>query len=248
MAFISSASVSIQLSYRYMSPIFGLSLFLSVAAAYCVIRTENKVRAVVQGTVCLTLSLGLYQANLGSFCLILLVYFLMLLFQKPDSWAYCKKSLQCGGWRGIVLSDPEDCFAGYRLSDVGIQRSCECFAALCFKAAAHRSSKGIPDLWGLFFPEPVSEQYSAGGGLFCADHFAGRIRAVKTLLAGRAEQRSGIHFAERCGVGCAAGSVQCDAVDHQRSDLASADGRGTGLVYPFVHPSAGCDPEGTASK
>ena len=167
---------------------------------------------------------------------------------QPDSWAYCKKSLQCGGWRGIVLSDPEDCFAGYRLSDVGIQRSCECFAALCFKAAAHRSGKGIPDLWGLFFPEPVSEQYSAGGGLFCADHFAGRIRAVKTLLAGRPEQRPGIHFAERCGVGSAAGSMQCDAVDHQRSDLASADGRGTGLVYPFVHPSAGCDPEGTASK
>lgn len=105
MAFISSASVSIQLSYRYMSPIFGLSLFLSVAAAYCVIRTENKVRAVVQGTVCLTLSLGLYQANLGSFCLILLVYFLMLLFQKLDRsliHAHIAKSL-CSAAAGVVL-------------------------------------------------------------------------------------------------------------------------------------------------
>lgn len=105
MAFISSASVSIQLSYRYMSPIFGLSLFLSVAAAYCVIRTENKVRAVVQGTVCLTLSLGLYQANLGSFCLILLVYFLMLLFQKPDRsliHGHIAKSL-CSAAAGVVL-------------------------------------------------------------------------------------------------------------------------------------------------
>ena len=105
MAFISSASVSIQLSYRYMSPIFGLSLFLSVAAAYCVIRTENKVRAVVQGIVCLTLSLGLYQANLGSFCLILLVYFLMLLFQKPDRsliHGHIAKSL-CSAAAGVVL-------------------------------------------------------------------------------------------------------------------------------------------------
>lgn len=105
MAFISSASVSIQLSYRYMSPIFGLSLFLSVAAAYCVIRTENKARAVVQGTVCLTLSLGLYQANLGSFCLILLVYFLMLLFQKPDRsliHGHIAKSL-CSAAAGVVL-------------------------------------------------------------------------------------------------------------------------------------------------
>lgn len=105
MAFISSASVSIQLSYRYMSPIFGLSLFLSVAAAYCVIRTENKARAVVQGTACLTLSLGLYQANLGSFCLILLVYFLMLLFQKPDRsliHGHVAKSL-CSAAAGVVL-------------------------------------------------------------------------------------------------------------------------------------------------
>lgn len=105
MAFISSASVSIQLSYRYMSPIFGLSLFLSVAAAYCVIRTENKARAVVQGTACLTLSLGLYQANLGSFCLILLVYFLMLLFQKLDRsliHAHIAKSL-CSAAAGVVL-------------------------------------------------------------------------------------------------------------------------------------------------
>lgn len=105
MAFISSASVSIQLSYRYMSPIFGLSLFLSVAAAYCVIRTENKARAVVQGTACLTLSLGLYQANLGSFCLILLVYFLMLLFQKPDRsliHGHIAKSL-CSAAAGVVL-------------------------------------------------------------------------------------------------------------------------------------------------
>lgn len=105
MAFISSASVSIQLSYRYMSPVFGLSLFLSVAAAYCVIRTKNKARAVVQGTVCLTLSLGLYQANLGSFCLILLVYFLMLLFQKLDRsliHAHIAKSL-CSAAAGVAL-------------------------------------------------------------------------------------------------------------------------------------------------
>lgn len=96
MAFVASASVSIQLSYRFMSPIFGLALFLSVAAAYGVIRIKNDIRAAAWGTVCLALSLGLYQANLGCFCVILLVYFLLLLFQQADRrlvHAYIGRSL-----------------------------------------------------------------------------------------------------------------------------------------------------------
>ena len=105
MGFVASASVSVQLSYRFMSPIFGLALLLSAAAAYCVIRTENNIKAVAFGTVLLAMSLGLYQANLGCFCLILLAYFLLLLFQKVDSklvHMHIARSL-CSAAAGMIL-------------------------------------------------------------------------------------------------------------------------------------------------
>ena len=65
MAAISGAAVGVQLSYRYMSPIFGLSFLFAVLAAYWVITTTHAGAAVGCGAVILALSLGLYQANLA---------------------------------------------------------------------------------------------------------------------------------------------------------------------------------------
>lgn len=73
-----------QLSYRYMSPIFGLSFLFAVLAAYWVITTTHAGAAVGCGAVILALSLGLYQANLAVFCMILLAYLLRLLFQNAE--------------------------------------------------------------------------------------------------------------------------------------------------------------------
>lgn len=84
MAAISGAAVGVQLSYRYMSPIFGLSFLFAVLAAYWVITTTHAGAAVGCGAVILALSLGLYQANLAVFCMILLAYLLRLLFQNAE--------------------------------------------------------------------------------------------------------------------------------------------------------------------
>ena len=84
MAAISGAAVGVQLSYRYMSPIFGLSFLFAVLAAYWVITTPHAGAAVGCGAVVLALSLGLYQASLAVFCMILLVYLLRLLFQNAE--------------------------------------------------------------------------------------------------------------------------------------------------------------------
>ena len=84
MIFVSGAVVGVWLSYRYMSPIFGLSLLMAVLAAECVIRLKCTRNAVFSGAVILALSLGLYQANLACFCMILLSYLLLLLFQEAE--------------------------------------------------------------------------------------------------------------------------------------------------------------------
>lgn len=83
MAFVSGAAVGVRLSYQYMSPIFGLALLLSVAAAYCVAKAEHPAGCAC-GAVLLALSLGLYQADLACFCMILLAYLLKLLFQNAE--------------------------------------------------------------------------------------------------------------------------------------------------------------------
>ena len=83
MAFVSGAAVGVRLSYQYMSPIFGLALLLSVAAACCVAKTEHAAGCAC-GAVLLALSLGLYQADLACFCMILLAYLLKLLFQNAE--------------------------------------------------------------------------------------------------------------------------------------------------------------------
>ena len=102
MAAISGAAVGVQLSYRYMSPIFGLSFLFAVLAAYWVITTTHAGAAVGCGAVILALSLGLYQANLAVFCMILLAYLLRLLFQNAEpqkTGVHIAKSLVFDGWR-----------------------------------------------------------------------------------------------------------------------------------------------------
>lgn len=104
MAFVSGAAVGVRLSYQYMSPIFGLALLLSVAAACCVAKAEHATDCAC-GAVLLALSLGLYQADLACFCMILLAYLLKLLFQNAEQktvHAHIVKSLGSAA-AGILL-------------------------------------------------------------------------------------------------------------------------------------------------
>lgn len=105
MGFVSGAVVGVWLSYRYTSPIFGLSFLLSAAAADHATRTEHIGKAIGESAVLLALSLGLYQANLACFCMILLAYLLRLLFRaegKKQVHAHIAKSLGSAA-SGMIL-------------------------------------------------------------------------------------------------------------------------------------------------
>ncbi len=80
--FLSSTAVCISLSYRFMSPTFGLAFFLSVIAPWIMVKWKNKILSVLIGGVSIALSMGLYQSYLGCTCMILIGYFLYILQNK----------------------------------------------------------------------------------------------------------------------------------------------------------------------
>lgn len=82
--YVSNVVVACYLSFAHQSPEFGISFFLSVMAAYCAIRVEKMIVGIISGAVVLAMSLGLYQTNLASFCLVMLAYFLLLLFRNEE--------------------------------------------------------------------------------------------------------------------------------------------------------------------
>ena len=82
--YVSNVVVACYLSFAHQSPEFGISFFLSVMAAYCTIRVEKMIVGIISGAVVLAMSLGLYQTNLASFCLVMLAYFLLLLFRNEE--------------------------------------------------------------------------------------------------------------------------------------------------------------------
>ena len=83
--FTINVSVLVALSYRYMSPVFATSCFFSVLAAYLMIKYENKPMLFIAAPLCIIGMLGLYQAYLGCTCLILLVYFCLLLYKNDKN-------------------------------------------------------------------------------------------------------------------------------------------------------------------
>ena len=72
-----STAVCADLSHRYMSPVFGLSFLLSVAAAWLLSR--EKLLSWLASVLCLTLALGLYQANIGCSCVLALIFLIRIL-------------------------------------------------------------------------------------------------------------------------------------------------------------------------
>lgn len=80
----SSTTVSVFLSYRYMSPTFGLSYLFSIASAWIIYKKSTwKDWLFASGLICL--SLGLYQANLGCFCLLAYAMALFLCCEENDN-------------------------------------------------------------------------------------------------------------------------------------------------------------------
>lgn len=88
-----STTVCCFLSYKYMSPTFGASVLLPVLASKLSIDYvyENRMQVVIQlGLVCLLMivGLGLYQANVGCYCVIILFYCAKLILEDKAKNAF----------------------------------------------------------------------------------------------------------------------------------------------------------------
>lgn len=79
--FTVNISILASLSYRYMSPTFAISCFLSILAAYIVIKCEKKIPMYVSSVICISLAMGLYQADIGCTCLVMLLYVSLCLYK-----------------------------------------------------------------------------------------------------------------------------------------------------------------------
>jgi len=80
--FLSNTAVCISLSYRYMSPTFGMAFLLNVFAAWLVVKIKNHFVAVLLSAFMIAVAMGLYQADIGCTCLVLLLHLLHLLYRK----------------------------------------------------------------------------------------------------------------------------------------------------------------------
>ncbi|MCR5604847.1 MAG: glucosyltransferase domain-containing protein [Lachnospiraceae bacterium] len=84
--FTVNISILASLSYRYMSPTFAISCFLSILAAYIMIKCEKKALMFVSSTICISLAMGLYQADIGCTCLVLLLYVSLCLYKADKTF------------------------------------------------------------------------------------------------------------------------------------------------------------------
>lgn len=98
--FITSVAVCSTLSYRYMSPTFGLSFLLNVLAAYLIIKFGHKKINVTLAGVFVCLGMGAYQANIGCFALIVWGYFIYLLLREK----FCLKEFITIGINFVLSS------------------------------------------------------------------------------------------------------------------------------------------------
>lgn len=73
---LSSVSISVSLSFRFMSVDFGAAFLLAMFAAWIIIKIHRAWLAVILGGILIALSTGVYQAYIGCTCITLLGFFL----------------------------------------------------------------------------------------------------------------------------------------------------------------------------
>lgn len=84
--FISSTVVCVSLSYRFMSPVFGVAFLLSTLAAWVILKSRRLVLPVLLGGFTIALSMGTYQSYLGCTCVIIAGYLMWQLYCTDVSW------------------------------------------------------------------------------------------------------------------------------------------------------------------
>ena len=78
-----NTAVCVALSHRYMSPVFGLSFLLALLAVRMLSR--EKLFPWVTSVICLTLTLGLYQSNIGCACVLALILVIRMLQDRAET-------------------------------------------------------------------------------------------------------------------------------------------------------------------
>ena len=97
-----STTVCCYLSYRYMSPTFGMSVLLSDVAAWFITAEEDTKKKsylnLAIATACLIVALGLYQANIGCFCVVIILGMINHIYHDDSKKALSVflKALLCG--------------------------------------------------------------------------------------------------------------------------------------------------------
>ena len=92
------------LSYRYMSPIFSFSFLTSIIVVWSIIQFNkkealpSKLAGIIISTFFFAISLGLYQANIGCTCLLILVWLIYLLGHEKN-W----KNIAIFAIQGILI-------------------------------------------------------------------------------------------------------------------------------------------------
>ena len=119
--FMIGTPICCSLSYRYMSHIFATAFLLAVIAAYCEFSIKNKWIALFTTAVFIALSMGLYQADLGSTVTVMLMMLIIRLWRSEAKVreilldaARCLISVLAGGllyfglWQGELLRQDMD--------------------------------------------------------------------------------------------------------------------------------------------
>lgn len=130
LCYVSNVVVGCYLSFHFIAPEYGFSFFFAMLATEHVIRGKSAVSSIVPAAVLLALSLGLYQTNLACFCLVLLAYFLLLLFQNGEKQKriYLQKPGKCCIRRSAVSADLKDYTVGDGNGDGRLPGWCRYFS------------------------------------------------------------------------------------------------------------------------
>lgn len=126
LCYVSNVVVGCYLSFHFIAPEYGFSFFFAMLATEHVIRGKSAVSSIVPAAVLLALSLGLYQTNLACFCLVLLAYFLLLLFQNGEKQKI--REYICKSLASAVSADLKDYTVGDGNGDGRLPGWCRYFS------------------------------------------------------------------------------------------------------------------------
>ena len=108
--FLSNVVVCVFLTYRYESLTYAISFFLSILAAFIIIKIKRNHILILLASILIAIMMGCYQANIGCTCIVLLSYLIYMIYNdrmdNKDILVYLFKSgvgLIIGGIIYIIL-------------------------------------------------------------------------------------------------------------------------------------------------